>query len=181
MHYLNDGVNLLSPRVGFLPAILEILQALPPKNKKKWQGMCFSATFPPKIKELLSHVLSSEYTSIITIDPDEPPTITGVPQCSVVIPTVVDTFATMLSLIKHEIAAATGEPKIIVFGTTAQLVRLYAKLFDGQTELRVFELHSRLSQPKRTKTTSDFKAAKNGIIFATDGTFTLCPTLIVTN
>lgn len=174
---LCGGNDLLNTGVGFLPDILQILQALPPKNKKKWQGMCFSATFPPKIKDVLSCILSPGYTSISTVDPSESPTIAGVPQCSVVIPTVADTFAALLSLIKHEISASTAEPKIIVFGTTANLVRLYAKLFEGQTELRVFELHSRLSQPKRTQTTSDFKAAKNGIIFATDGTLAPFTTL----
>ena len=159
---------LLSTAVGFLPDILEILKALPPKSKK-WRGMCFSATFPAKIQEVISCVLDSDYTSISTIDPSEVPTVEGVPQFFIVIPTVVETFATLLSLIRHEITASTKEPKIIVFGITAAIVSLYAKFFDGQTDLRVFELHSRMTQQKRTRTTSDFKAAKNGIIFATDG------------
>ena len=160
---------MLNTGLGFLPDILKILRALPRKSTKKWQGMCFSATFPPKIQEVISNVLGSDYSSISTVDPNEVPTIAGVPQFSLVIPSVTETFAALLSLIKHEIAASTVEPKIIVFGITAQMVRLFVKLFDGQTDLRVFELHSRMTQARRTQTTNDFKAAKNGIMLATDG------------
>lgn len=131
--------------------------------------MCFSATFPAKIQEVLSCVLDPGYTSISTIDPLEVPTVEGVPQFSIIIPTVNDTFAVLLSLIKREISLSMEEPKIVVFGITAGMVALYAEFFKDQTDLTVFELHSRMTQPKRTKTTSEFKAAKNGIIFATDG------------
>ena len=57
---------------------------------------------------------------------------------------------------------------MIVFGTIAHLVALYAQVFEAQTHFKVFELHSRLSQPARTKTTDAFKAAKSGLMFATD-------------
>jgi len=36
---------------GFLVAINDILRHLPPKSKAGWQGMCFSATVPPKVCE----------------------------------------------------------------------------------------------------------------------------------
>lgn len=169
MHCQDNEITLLSNGAGFLPDILQILKALPPKSRK-WRGMCFSATFPAKIQEVLSCVLDPGYTSISTIDISEEPTVAGVPQFSIVIPTVLDTFAALLSLIKHEVAVSTKQPKIIVFGITAAIVSLYAKFFNGQTDLRVFELHSRMTQPRRTQTTRDFKAAQNGIMFATDGT-----------
>ena len=60
---------------GFLPSILKILQCLPPKSKG-WQGMCFSATMPIKIREVLSNVLTPDHVSITTIDKSEPPTHT---------------------------------------------------------------------------------------------------------
>ncbi len=132
--------------------------------------MCFSATVPPKIKDVLSNVLNSDYTMISTIDSSEPPTLAGVPQYSVIIPSVTDTFNALLSLINIEITLGKEDPKIIVFGTTANLVSLYVRLFQGQTHLNVYELHSRLSQPQRTRTTSAFKETQSGIMFATDGT-----------
>lgn len=60
---------------GFLPSILKILKCLPPKSKG-WQGMCFSATMPTKIREVLSNVLTPDHVSITTIDKSEPPTHT---------------------------------------------------------------------------------------------------------
>jgi len=87
--------------------------------------MCFSATVPPKIKDVLSHVLKSDYTSISTLDESEPPTINGVPQFSVVIQKAEDIFPVLLTLLNAEIHANQGDSKIIVFGTTANLVALY--------------------------------------------------------
>ena len=51
---------------GFLPDILKILSALPSKMDGQWQGMCFSATLPPKIQKVLSTVLKENYVSIST-------------------------------------------------------------------------------------------------------------------
>ena len=135
--------------------------------------MCFSATVPPKIKEVLSNVLNEDYTSISTLDASEPPTLAEVLQYSVIIPSVMHTFNALLSLLTIEIGASKDPPKIIVFGTTAHLVALYAQVYQEQTQLKVYELHSRLSQPQRTRTTSAFKDAESGIMFATDGNNTV--------
>ena len=158
---------------GFLPDIRKALRALPPKisPKGQWQGMCFSATIPPKMQEVLSHVLK-DHVSISTVDASEPPTLAKVPQYSVVIPKAEDTFIALSDLINAEISVHPEDPKIILFGTTANLVALYAELYETQTHLKVHELHSRMSQPARTKATEAFKKATSGIIFATDGT---CP------
>lgn len=156
--------------LGFLPDILKILQALPPKHGPNggWQGMCFSATIPPRMQQVFRHVLAEDHVSISTLDASEPPTLAKVPQYSVVIPSVSDTLKALLALLNSEIGATKGDPKIIVFGTTANLVALYAKVFEGCLELQVFELHSRLSQPARLKATEHFKTAKRGIMFASD-------------
>lgn len=51
---------------GFLPDILKVLRALPSKVNGQWQGMCFSATLPPKIQQVLSNVLKKDHVSIST-------------------------------------------------------------------------------------------------------------------
>lgn len=51
---------------GFLPDILKVLGALPSKANGQWQGMCFSATLPPKIQQVLSNVLKKGHVSIST-------------------------------------------------------------------------------------------------------------------
>ena len=102
--------------------------------------MCFSATVPPKVKEVLSHVLEKNHTSISTIDASEPPTLEKVPQFSIFIPQAQDIFKTLLALIQWEVNAYKEESKIIVFGVAANVVALYAELFRELTPLRVFEL-----------------------------------------
>lgn len=75
-------------------------------------------------------------------------------------------FNTLASLLSHEL---TPGSKAIVFGVTANMVALYSNLFSrGLTKLQVFEIHSRLSQNVRTRTTEEFKAAASGIMFASD-------------
>ena len=59
---------------GFLADITGILRLLPPKSTG-WQGMCFSATVPAKIKDVISCVLKPGYASISTIDKNESITV----------------------------------------------------------------------------------------------------------
>ncbi|OQD68585.1 hypothetical protein PENDEC_c033G05698 [Penicillium decumbens] len=150
---------------GFIADVKRILQLIPPKNTG-WQGMCFSATVPPKVKDVVSVVLKSGYSSISTIDKNEAPTHERVPQYHVLMPSVGDTFTTLASLLNMEVKNCS---KIIVFGVTANMVALFANLFSqGLTPLKVFEIHSRLNQSRRTKTTEMFKEASAGIMFASD-------------
>jgi ATP-dependent RNA helicase MSS116, mitochondrial len=58
---------------GFLQEVKHILRLLPPKSAG-WQGMCFSATVPDKIKDVLKVVLAPGYATVSTIDTSEPPT-----------------------------------------------------------------------------------------------------------
>ena len=150
---------------GFLADVTEILKQLPPKTSG-WQGMCFSATIPSKIKDVINIVLRPGYTSLSTIDKDEAPTIAKVPQYHVLMPSVKDIFTTLALLLTLE---SNFSSKIVVFGVTANMVALYARLFEqALTHLRVYELHSRLSQNVRTRTTDEFKAAESGLMFASD-------------
>ncbi|KAK1068073.1 hypothetical protein LTR74_005973 [Friedmanniomyces endolithicus] len=150
---------------GFLPAITETLRHLPPKSNG-WQGMCFSATMPPKIKPVLSKVLRADHAEISTVDPNETPTIEQVDQYSVVIPNITDTFSGLAALIAQERQRSPDALKAIIFGTTANGVGLMYDLFKNLLgrEIDVFELHSRLSQPARTRTTEEFKKAASGLM-----------------
>lgn len=150
---------------GFLADVKQILRLIPNK-KTGWQGMCFSATVPPKVKEVVNVVLKEGYTNISTIEKNEAPTHERVPQYHVIIPSVAETFTALTTLIKTESQKCS---KIIVFGVTANMVALTAKVFSqGLTPLNVFEIHSRLSQNVRTRTTAQFKEAASGIMFASD-------------
>lgn len=150
---------------GFLADVRAILKILPQKSNG-WQGMCFSATVPDRVKDVIDCVLGRNYTSISTVEKNEAPTHERVPQYHVLIPSVADTFTALLSLLTHE---KNNGSKIIVFGVTANMVALFAKVFaQGLIKLNIYELHSRLSQNIRTRTTAEFKDAPNGIMFASD-------------
>lgn len=151
---------------GFLQNVKDILKLLPSKRSVGWQGMCFSATIPDKIKDVINNVLYPGYTSLSTIDPNEVPTIDKVPQYHVVMRSSSDMFNTLTALLDAESQTSS---KILVFGVTANMVALFSKIFSaGLTTLQVYELHSRLSQSIRTKTTANFKAATRGVLFASD-------------
>jgi len=159
---------------GFLGAITSTLKQLPRKSTG-WQGMCFSATIPDKIQNVISCVLNPGYTRISTINADEPPTVAKVPQFSIVVPSIKDTFVALLALIQAEYKRDTANFKIIIFGTTANGVALLASIFENLNSsqtlipgLQVYQLHSRLSQPARTRTTDAFKATTSGLLFASD-------------
>lgn len=150
---------------GFLADVKAILRLIPPKSTG-WQGMCFSATVPPKVKDVVSVVLRPGYNNISTIEKNETPTHERVPQFHVLMPSVTDTFTTLAALLNVE---TQGSSKVIVFGVTANMVALFAKVFSlGLTTLPVFEIHSRLNQSSRTKTTDRFKEATTGVLFASD-------------
>lgn len=154
---------------GFLQDVKHILRLLPPKSSG-WQGMCFSATVPDKVRAVVNVILAPGYSKISTIERSEPPTHERVPQYHVIIPAVKDTFTALLSLVNYEYQRSPTDSKIIVFGTTANLAALYADLFRGPTgiPLETYELHSRLTQSKRTSTTTAFKEASSGLMLATD-------------
>lgn len=157
---------------GFIDDIRRMLRSLPAKSEG-WKGMCFSATLPPKVKDVVEHVLNPGYTHLSTIAANELPTVASVPQYAVPIPTIHDTFTTLFALLQHEIAVSPTNFKAIVFGTTANGVALLYSLFGTLAPallpgLKVYQLHSRLSQNIRTRTTDEFKVATSGIMFASD-------------
>lgn len=156
---------------GFLPSIQQILRMLPRKTTG-WQGMCFSATIPAKIHTVLPNVLNPGFTHLTTVNPDEAPTIDRVEQHAVIAPSVQDIFNTLYALLQHEQNQTSGNFKIIVFGATANgvalMASLFSNIFDRRSNAQVFQLHSRLSQSSRVRTTNEFKAASAGIMFASD-------------
>ncbi|PWY89952.1 P-loop containing nucleoside triphosphate hydrolase protein [Aspergillus heteromorphus CBS 117.55] len=150
---------------GFLADVKEILRLLPHKNTG-WQGMCFSATVPPKVRDVVKVVLKPGYSDISTIEKNETPTHERVPQYHMIMPSVGDTFNMTAAIIQHETKNCS---KIIVFGPTSYVVAMFGDLFaQGLVNMPVYQIHSRLNQSSRTRTTEQFKNATSGILFASD-------------
>jgi len=153
---------------GFAPAIHKILKRLPPKSDG-WQGMCFSATLPERVNDVVKCVLFPGYVSLSTIDQNEAPTVARVPQFSVIVPSVKQTFASLLAVIDIEYKQDPDDFKVIIFGTTANGVGMLHEFCEhALPQFKIFELHSRMNQNARTRTTNEFKEAARGILIASD-------------
>jgi superfamily II DNA/RNA helicase len=75
------------------------------------------------------------------------------------------------SLLDHPTFSPAGtHPPVIVFSPTARAAALFHDVFNSIGAFPVWEIHSRLSQAKRTKTTEQFRAAKRGVLFSSDVT-----------
>lgn len=59
----------------------------------------------------------------------------------------------------------------MVFLPTARAAAIFHDIFTAiPTSYPVWEIHSRMSQPKRTKATDEFRAANKGVLFSSDVT-----------
>ena len=86
---------------GFLLDVQQLLTLLPPKARG-WQGMCFSATIPPQIKDVVHHILRPGYTHLTTVAAEEIPTVDRVPQHYIIIPSIRDTFTSLHAVLTLE-------------------------------------------------------------------------------
>ncbi|KAK0739453.1 P-loop containing nucleoside triphosphate hydrolase protein [Apiosordaria backusii] len=157
---------------GFAPSIKRILQQIPRKQTAGWQGMCFSATVPKEIEAFLPLVLNKDHSHICTIDPNEAPTVDKIPQSAIPVSSVANAMPVLHSYLMTQ-KKANPELKAVIFCGTARQAGLLYQVF-GPTGgaapkgLPCFQIHSRLSQPARTRTIEGFKTAKSGLLFASD-------------
>lgn len=152
--------------MGFLPALKRILQVLPPPGRR--QALLFTATVPDGVKELARLVAPDyAYVDCSSSSDDDRPSHANIEQMALVVP--VPTMMIILHGVLLRLRRATPDHRIIVFFTTARLAQFAAALF---RRCRAFadtlELHSRLSQGQRTRTTNLFGAKRGLVLFASD-------------
>ncbi|KAL0941711.1 DEAD/DEAH box helicase [Colletotrichum truncatum] len=165
---LDEADRLLD--MGFMPALKDIVRALPDKSKTNRQGMLFSATIASHVEQVAHIVLSPGYKFISTIPAGEANTHERVPQHLIKVPTFAAVAPAMVGAIREEAAFVGPETfKAIVFAPTAALADFYGDVLANVPGLpQASVLHSRISQSKRTKITNDYRDAKTGILVATD-------------
>lgn len=155
--------------MGFIADIKAIIASLPQKQQVPRQSILFSATVPQSIIGIAKTILSPNYISVSTIPEGEANTHERVKQYLITVPNMMDLTPALLSVVKTELARAETEFKCIVFAPTAVLSDLYSHVLSELVSgIPVLTLHSRLSQPKRTATTNDFRKASRAICIATD-------------
>ncbi|KAK0720185.1 P-loop containing nucleoside triphosphate hydrolase protein [Lasiosphaeris hirsuta] len=157
---------------GFMPALMKILEQIPAKATAKWQGMCFSATMPPEINKVLHLVLKPGHVRISTIDKNEVPTVDAIPQSVIAVDSIDDVLVSLHSLLACE-RIDNPSLKAVIFSSTARQAGLLYHIFGSSGgaapgKLSVSQMHSRMSQASRNRTVEEFKAATQGLLFASD-------------
>jgi superfamily II DNA/RNA helicase len=139
--------------MGFLEDLEKIVKHLP-KNR---QTMMFSATMPPKIRQLAKTILKNPYEiNIATSKPAE-----GVLQAAYL------TFDNQKNpLIKHLLAEKELDSVIIFASTKIKVKELHADLV--KAKLNAKAIHSDLEQSEREEVMLGFRNKKFPILVATD-------------
>ncbi len=140
--------------IGFYDDIIKIINYLP----KKRQTLMFSATMPPKIRQMASKILSNpKEVSIEISKPAE-----GVLQAAYL---TYDTQKT--SLINSLIKDKPELKSILIFSSTKLKVNDIVRDL-RKTEKNIHGISSALEQTQREEVLSNFRAKKTRILVATD-------------
>ncbi len=140
--------------MGFFDDIMQIVKKIPEKR----QTIVFSATFPPKIRQLSKQILHHpEEINIAVSTPNE-----SIDQSAYVC------YKTQkMDIIKDLFKKQAKEQKIIVFSSSKQLVKELAFLLK-KMKFNAAAMHSDLEQDQRETVMLDFKNSKIQILVATD-------------
>lgn len=172
---------------GFAEELLKIQQLLPDPSQVDRQTLLFSATVPREVMTMVRRTMKPSFKFIKTVREDEVPTHLKVPQKVVHLDSYVHELPALLELIKTDMARARADPSampfkaIVYFNTTAQ-VNLACEVFNHLSvdaegfgphplgRLPIYEIHSRLTQAKRSSVANSFRADKEAILFSSDVT-----------
>jgi len=158
---LDEADRLLD--MGFVNEIKKILAALP----KERNTFLFSATVPKEIQGVASIALRKDHMRFIdTIGEDAESTVAAVQQqwavCS-----MEDFYATTLMILQQHCQVV--DFKIIVFCCTARQTQHMAETFLA-LGLPALQIHSRMSQPARSKASEAFRKGTSLVLFSSDVT-----------
>ncbi|OTA63723.1 DEAD-domain-containing protein [Hypoxylon sp. EC38] len=168
--------------VGFADAIRDILDLLPSTSKVDRQTLLFSATIPRDVVHLAKNMVkTNNFEFVQTISPDETPTHERVPQHLAPVQSYENWFPVILEIADQAITRALQDPKalpfkaIIFFSNTATVEfanRVFRNtyLYNRDSGVQIFDIHSKLSQAQRTKNADGFRRARSAILISSDVT-----------
>lgn len=156
--------------MGFKRDIDKIVTILSPVTSGQpipWtkQTLLFSATVNEDIHGICKNSLKSGYQFIDTVGEEAEQTHAHVPQYLMTVPLGQQLRA--ISQILEAQMTTGADYKIIVFFATARQTEFMAEVFNA-AGVSVLEIHSRKSQPYRTRVADTFRKGKNLILFSSD-------------
>ncbi len=151
-HFILDEADRMLD-MGFYDDIMKIANELP----KERQNLLFSATMPPKIRELANNILKNpESISLAISKPAE-----GLTQHAYM------THDSQKVKLVREILKGKNLSHVLVFASSIKSVREIKKTLN-KAGMRASEMHSGLDQEQREQTIRDFKNKRIKILVATD-------------
>lgn len=139
--------------MGFYDDIMRIIQALPPKR----QNLLFSATMPPKIREMARRILHNPTEINISISkPNE-----KITQLAYVV-----YEPQKIPLVKYVLQQKEFDSVLVFCSSKLSVKQLTREL--KRARLPVDEIHSDLEQAKREEVLMHFKSGRISILVATD-------------
>lgn len=157
---------------GFGPQIESIEQLLPDRQQTDRQTLMFSATVPQEVLHMVRRFMKPGYSFVNTVMDGEQQTHERVPQKIIELCGLENSMPALLELTRRELQR-TGRFKAIVFFNSIHEVILARHTYTKTKACREFkfqalEIHSRLTQQARTRTSQFFRSAKSAIMFASD-------------
>ena len=152
--------------MGFSKDIRRIMQYLPDKEQR--QTLLFSATVPPSVKQEIRFCTQKNALTVDCIQDEDPSshTVNTVHQSYVALPHAKQ-ITGVVEIILHLMNSASSStdntdattPKIVVFFNTTSQVAYYSAILRSLGVPRVLEIHSKISQESRSKTSDKFRNA----------------------
>ncbi|KAJ7096071.1 P-loop containing nucleoside triphosphate hydrolase protein [Mycena epipterygia] len=163
---LDEADTLLE--MGFREDIEDIKRFLPATPQR--QTLLFSATVSKEIQQVARSTLAPNHKYINCITEESSPVHAHVDQYHTVLPSASAQLPHIMRLIAHDQLTNPGRSKIMVFFPTTKMTQLFSTLintlaptvFPAGRKTRVFEIHSKRTQEKRTQVSDAFRAAKGG-------------------
>lgn len=173
---------------GFAPAIEEIQTLLPDPMKVDRQTLMFSATVPREVMRMVRRTMKPNFKFVKTVPDDEVPTHMSVPQKAVYINGLENGLPAVLEIAKNYMEKQKQDPNlrpfkaIVYFNSTAQVSVAYESFTELRNDpndprsghplgrTRLYEIHSRLTQRRRTQCADFFRKSTSAILFSSDVT-----------
>ena len=149
--------------MGFRPDVTKILNALEATRLTR-QTLLFSATLPSDVLRIAQIATRGDAQLVDTVGKEDAQTNAQVEQF-VTITTPAAQASELLALLRR-LSASPGY-KLVIFFTTARLTQLYSELFVN-LGWPILEMHSRKSQPHRTRVAEQFRNGTDLIMFSSD-------------
>lgn len=173
---------------GFAPDIEELQRYLPDPMKVDRQTLMFSATVPAEVMGMVRRTMKPDFKFIKTIQEDEVPTHLTVPQKAVFLRGLENALPAVLELVKNYKRQAQQDSslrpfKAIVYLNSTADVEFWYEAFRALCldpteyssphpleDTEIYQIHSKLTQSRRKRSSQSFRWARSAILFSSDVT-----------